>query len=75
MGSMYGDCWYKNKIGKEFYFFNKIFKDDGDKIKSLWKATVPTKYYVYLEDTNYDTQIRKKKLKKIGQLNKELFLI
>ena len=61
-------CWYKNKIGKKIKFFNKIFLDD-EKIPSIWKATAPTKKYVYLKDTNYETYIRYKKLKKINSLN------
>lgn len=62
------DCWYTNKIGKTYKFFDKKFIDD-EGIKSLWKATVPTKWYVYLEDTNYNTYLRAKKLKKINKIN------
>lgn len=60
------DCWYYKKIGKTFKFFNKIFIDDND-IKSIWKASVPTKYYAYLTDTNYNSFVRAKKLKVINE--------
>ena len=64
------ECWYDDKIGKYVYFFDKIFKDDMDKKQSLWKATVPTKYYAHLEDTNYIAYLRKLKLKKISKSEK-----
>jgi len=60
-------CWYENKIGKSFYFFDKIFEDDGEHKQSVWKATLPTHYYAHIEDTNYNSQIRKLKLKKINE--------
>ena len=49
------DCWYTNKIGKSYYFFDTTFNDDGDNTKSIWKATVPNNKYAYLQDTNYDS--------------------
>lgn len=56
--------WYQ-EINKTIKCFNKPFLDD-DNILSLWEATVPTKFYVYIKDTNYNKAIRKKKLKKIN---------
>lgn len=62
------NCWYYNKIGKYFYFFaDYSFKDDGDEKDSLWKATIPTRKYVHIEDTNYNTEIRKLKLEKLNE--------
>ena len=61
------DSWYKNKIGKSFYFFHNIF-DDDEHIKSIWLASVPTKKYCYLDHTNYNSVIRKHKLKKLEKL-------
>ena len=61
-------CWYYNKIGKYIYFFaDFLFKDYGDNKDSLWKATLPTHKYVHIEDTNYNTEIRKLKLQKINE--------
>lgn len=57
-------CWYFNKVGKSFYFFHKIFEDD-DEYKSIYLATAPTDNYAYIEDTNYKSYIRKKKLKNL----------
>lgn len=66
--SSYGKCWYKNKIGKYYYFFDKTFKDDEDNL-SLWLAKPPTtkNRYVYFKDINYEIIIRKKKLQKINE--------
>ena len=61
-------CWYKNRVGEELYFFDKPFKDDRD-VMGLWRAKIPTKKYVYIEDTNYDMIIRKKKLEQIENIN------
>lgn len=62
------NCWYHNKIGKSFYFFiDYLFKDDSHKKDSLWKATIPTNKYVHIEDTNYNTKLRKLKLKKLNE--------
>jgi hypothetical protein len=61
-------CWYYNKVGKSLYFFAEfLFKDDGEDKDSLWRATIPTRKYVHIEDTNYNTEIRKLKLEKINE--------
>jgi len=57
-------CWYSKKIGKEFYFFDKIFRDSND-IESLWLSKLPTNKYVYLDETNYYNYKRKNKLLEI----------
>jgi len=65
------DCWYNKKVGKSYYFFDKIFTDD-EGIKSIWQAKPPKQNsgsgsrYAYLENVNYEMAIRKKKLKKIN---------
>lgn len=60
------NCWYSKKVGKSFYFFHKIFEDDDEnKYKSIYLATAPTDNYAYIDDTNYKSYIRKKKLKKL----------
>lgn len=70
------DCWYRKKVGKSFYFFDKIFKDDEGRL-SIWRASPPSRSsgsgskYAYLENVNYDMAIRKKKLKKINNESKD----
>ncbi len=70
-------CWYRNCIGKTYYFLDDIFLDDED-IASLWilndsKATAGERLdmgeYVYLDDLNYNIVIRKNKLKKISNVS------
>jgi len=68
-GRFLSGCWYTNKIGKSYKFFNKIFLDDNG-IEGLWFAEVPRNRYVYLKDVNYKKAIRKRKLKNINKLNK-----
>jgi hypothetical protein len=64
--------WYANKIGRKLKFFNEIF-EDSDEILSVWRAEIPVDRYVYLKDTNYNSYIRKQKLKKInGILYKDI---
>jgi len=44
-------CWYYDKIGEQFVFWNKIFKTDQG-FKSLWLAEKPVVCYVHLVDSS-----------------------
>jgi hypothetical protein len=59
--------WYSDRINQKIDFFNFIFRDDGREHKeSLYTASLPTRKYAYLDDTNYYSYIRSQKLKKIN---------